>query len=168
MRIKLYETPEEIISVIEAYDTTSHKYNAIAYIRGLQDNDNSKAIIDRAYKMAIEGNRLHPLFRPIGGICFTIPEGGYINHIATLDGAGVTWYHESMKALGACFRDMNVQYYINYGKGLECITYESAKEIIVKSWNCTYTYAANTLDEHRYFDCGSCQIYKDSFNCKNW
>ena len=143
MRIKLYETPEEIISVIEAYDTTSHKYNAIAYIRGLQDNDNSKAIIDRAYKMAIEGNRLHPLFRPIGGICFTIPEGGYINHIATLDGAGVTWYHESMKALGACFRDMNVQYYINYGKGLECITYESAKEIIVKSWNCTYTYAAN-------------------------
>ena len=48
------------------------------------------------------------------------------------------------------------------------ITYEEAKEIIVKSWNCTYTYAANALDELNYFDCGSCQIYKDSFNCRNW
>lgn len=169
MKIKLYEIPEKIITVVETYDTTSHKYKAVAYIGGLQDNDTSKRIIEGAYKMAIEGNKLHPFFRKIdNNLCFTIPEGGYINHITTLDGTGVTWYHESMKALGACFRDMNVQYYINYGKGLERITYEEAKEIIVKSWNCTYTYAANALDEHRYFDCGSCQIYKDSFNCKNW
>lgn len=168
MRIKVYETPEEIIATAEAYNTATHTYKAVAYIGGLRDNDTSKRIIEGAYKMAIEGNKLHPFFRPIDGICFTIPEGEYINHIATLDGTGVTWYHESMKALGACFRDMNVQYYINHGKGLERIMYESAKEIIVKSWNCTYTYAANALDELNYFDCGSCQIYKDSFNCRNW
>ena len=168
MRIKLYETTKEIMAVVEEYDTNTHKYKMVGYIEGLQDDDNCMLIIERAYKMAIERNKLYPLFRPIEGICFTIPEGGYINHIATLDGTGVTWYHESMKALGACFRDMNVQYYINYSKGLESITYEEAKEIIVKSWNCTYTYAANALDELNYFDCGSCQIYKDSFNCKNW
>lgn len=168
MRIKLYETPGTIIATAEAYNTATHKYKAEAYMGGLQDNDNSKEIIEGAYKMAIEGNKLHPLFRPIDGICFTIPEGEYINHIATLDGTGVTWYHESMKALGACFYRMNTQWYINHGQGLEPIELESVLEVYSNIFKCSYTYAANALDKGKYFDCGSCQIYKDSFNCKNW
>lgn len=169
MRIKVYETPEEIIATVEAYNTATHTYKAVAYIGGLRDNDTSKRIIEGAYKMAIEGNKLHPFFRPIDtGLCFTIPEGGYINHIATLDGIGVTWYHESMKALGYSFYRMNTQWYINHGQGLEPIELESVLEVYSNIFKCSYTYAANALDKGKYFDCGSCQIYKDSFNCRNW
>ena len=169
MRIKLYETPEEIVAIAEVYNTREHKHKAVAYIRGLQDNDNSKSIIEGAYKMAIEGKKLHPFFRHIDStIYITIPEGGYISHIATLDGIGVTWYHENMKALGYSFYRMNTQWYINHGQGIESIELESVLEVYKNIFKCSYTYAANALDKGKYFDCGSCQIYKDSFNCKNW
>ena len=45
----------------------------------------SKEDIEDAYKTVVEENTIPPLFKSEGvtdaGICFTIPEGGYINHI---------------------------------------------------------------------------------------